>query len=383
MGFLIKYFKILLLVIIAVGCSKPIVLKDAKINQTGYFSFLKNSENYSFIDKKISDSLKIEWRNETHGSYLGTSVIAYDDYLFVPDLSGRLYCFDDSTGKELGVEKYKGEIAIAPIIYDTQIIYAVNEYREVFATIYFLDFIDGEIVNEIKVKGNLTNEFLLLDDGFLILTEQGNLIKLDFDGEKIWNYYSEEYVVGDPFYYKGSIYFATTRGNIFCVGSDAGDEKFVVELSDRFESTPIIIEGKLYIGDVWGNFYKYNISRNEIDWIYESGEKIRMQATFMNGKIYFGNLAGNMFLINAITGDAIWTIETDGVIDATPLVFTNKIIQPDLRKRLFVIDIEKGEITKTKFYDGRARLSPVFYRNKIYVGTDRGELFVYKVEKIR
>lgn len=359
------------------GCSKSIYLKDAKINQAGIFEFNKNVYQNNVIEKSISDSLELKWTAETYGSFSGSSVITYDKYIFAADLGGRIFVFDDSTGKELGLEKYKGEIFTTPIIHNNSLIFIVNDYKEKYSTIYMFDFLKGESKREVKINGNCTNELLKLENGFVTLTEQGTLYHYDWEFNLVWSFEAKSFSYSDPFLYEDKIFFTTVDGNVFCINLK-GKELFTRNLSDRFESSIKANNRLLFVGDHNGLFICYDYLQDEIIWEYQTTWAIKLAPILTGNTVILSNLSGEIISLNQISGELIWQLKIDGIFNSTPLVFKNIFVQPDLFKKILFIDIENGKIIKQLNYESRVVMSPTYYNGKIYIGIDRGKILAYK-----
>lgn len=365
-----------------VSCTKPIILKDAKENRQGIFAFNKNNGNDYYIDIEISDSLELNWITGTHGSFSNSSVIFYDDYLFASDLAGRIYCFLDSTGKEIGAEKYKGEVAVSPLIYGNNILFGVNFYEENYATIFFYDFIKGNYKNKVDIKGSIVNEFIKTDNHFAVLTQNGELIKYDYEGEKIWEYSSGQVTLCTPFFGDDKVYFGTVTGELICIDYNSGSELLRIKVSDRIESTPVKFGNKIIIGDAQGRIICYDETLNKIAWEYDTNAKIKAQPLVINNNILIGNLSGSFYSLKLEDGTENWKLSLGGIFNITPLAFRNLLVQPDMNKKVYIIDHRTGEIVNELDFDNRVRMSPVFYRNKIYFGVDRGDIYSFRIKRL-
>jgi outer membrane protein assembly factor BamB len=355
------------------------VLKDARENQPGLFSYNKNLDSEYFVDMEISDSLKLVWSNDAHGSFLYSSVVFYDDYLFVSDLSGRVYCFVDSTGKEIGAEKYKGEVAVSPLIHGSSILFGVNFFEENYAAIFFYDFIRGDYKNQINIRGSLVNEFIRSENNFAVLTGSGDLIKYDYQGEKVWEYNSGEGTICTPYLGDDRVYFGTENGELICVDYNSGKKVWRTKITDRIESTPVKALGKIIVGDSGGRIICYDESSMSVLWEFETGAEIKSQPLVIDDNVLAGNLSGSLYSINLDSGEENWNLKLGGVFNSTPLAFRNLLVQPDLNKKVYLIDHRSGKVVNELKFDARVRLSPAFYRNKIYFGVDRGDIYCYRV----
>ncbi|TSA27541.1 MAG: hypothetical protein D4R68_05430, partial [Ignavibacteriales bacterium] len=128
----IKYISLIILLAL-LSCTQPIAFKNMIVGGPGYFMFGKNPERKFYNDISIDDSLKLKWSAETSGSQTNTSVVIYDNILFVGDLSGKFYAFDRTTGKMFGYEKYTGSISTTPIVNNLRVFILLNQFNEKYS----------------------------------------------------------------------------------------------------------------------------------------------------------------------------------------------------------------------------------------------------------
>ena len=364
------------------ACSKKLVLKDAVLNQDGYFTYGEVKERNFYNDFTISDNLEIEWINDAHGSFSSASIVVYDNFIFVGDLAGRLYSFDFEGGKELGLVKNSGEIFTTPLIHKNNLIFTFNDIDDPISTLYFYNFIEGDIEKEIKILGDCKNEMILLDDGFINLTEFGYLQKFDFEGEELWNYNTGEMTICSPALLNNNIVYGTVKGNIVAVDQSNGEVIYNKKISDRFESDVSVKNDHFFIGDIDGKFYSIRGDSGIVAWQYETGAKIKSMAVFNNNDLFIGNLSGKITSLTIEEGNFNWEYDTRGVINVPSLLFKNLLLVPDQFKKVHLLDPQNGTIKNILHFDERIRLTPIYYNGLIFIGTDRGELYAYKTIRI-
>ncbi|MGE5679959.1 MAG: PQQ-binding-like beta-propeller repeat protein [Bacillota bacterium] len=370
---------ILTLMYFCAGCSSKILIDDAKYESTSYPMFGNSSERNFYIPKIIGDSLKLRWTSEVHGSFNNTSVTVFQDYIFVPDLSGRVYAFNIESGKELGQVKYKGAIRSAPVVNHLKIIIPVLEAREPKTVLYNYDFQQGKEISEIAVDGNIKTDMVRVGDEVLFVTEQGKAYRFHSNTSKIWEFNSKVYIHSIPVLSSGAFVFGNDKGEVISINAQDGSLNYRKKIGSTFECGFTGSGNNLFCADNMGTVYSLDKNSGEIIWKYETGYKITLTPVFDKDYIYVGNLRGDIYKLEKSTGKFVWKIQTDGVIDTTPLLFEDYLLQPDLNKKLYFVDIKSGTIKKTIDFENRAKLSPVYYKDKIILGIDNGEVKVYDI----
>jgi len=123
MGLLKHKILLIIIPIMLFGCARSIIKYSTKLDENPYQMFGKNPSREFYVPQSISDSLILKWENDSYGSFQNSSVSVYGDLVFVNDLSGRVFCFQFDTGKEIGYVKYGGgSVFSTPILYKSYIV---------------------------------------------------------------------------------------------------------------------------------------------------------------------------------------------------------------------------------------------------------------------
>ncbi len=367
-----------LIFILSISCSQPISFRNMVSGQTGHFMYGKVQERKFFENTSIQDSLKLIWSAETIGSQSNTSIVIYGDMLFVSALSGRIYVFERSIGKPLGFEKYSGSIPVAPILNEMRLFFIVNDSNEKLSTLKLFDLVGGKILSESRVFGSVQNEMLRVEDGIVLLSDSGELIKYNFVGLRQWSLSTKISARSSPASNGELTLFGNVLGEIIAVNSNNGEMKYRANISSGIESEFSIDEPNAYFGDNKGKIFSVNVSDGKLNWQFDTKNKIVAAPVHNESQIIIGNLAGDLYCLNKEDGKLIWKTSTGGVINTTPLMFKNYLVQPDMNKKVYFINTKTGKIEKTYEFERRVKLSPVFYNGILYLGADRGIINAYQ-----
>lgn len=349
------------------------------LGQPGYFMYGKVPERKFFENVTINDSLQLIWSAETVGSQGNTSVVIYNDLLFVGDLSGRVYVFDRATGKLLGYEKYSGSIPIAPVINNLRMFFVVNDFNEKYSTLNNFDFLGGKILSASKIFGSVQNEMLKLNDGIVVLSDQGELIKFNLAGLRRWSAATKLTTKSSPASNGELILFGNDKGELIAISAMNGKIIYRTKLSAGIEGNVCIDNAAAYIGANDGKLFSVKISDGKVNWYFDTNDKIVTAPVYNKNQIFVGNLAGKIFCLNKADGKLIWKTQTHGVLNATPWLFKNYLVQPDLNRKVYFINTQTGKIERRYEFERRVKLSPVFYDGILYLGVDRGIINAYKI----
>lgn len=382
MGFLRKIFLHIISIALLYSCSQPIILKNMSAEDDGYFIFGKSNVRNNFENISITEYLQPLWVSETSGSQANNSVLIYGKYLFAADLSGRIYVFDRNEGKQLGYEKFPGAISANPVIYKLKLFFVVNEREEKYSTFIHFDFVNGKILSEDLITGSVSNELLLLDDGIVVVTDSGEIIKYNLVGTRLWSTKTKTTTQSSPVSDGKVIVFGNQLGEIVIVDCNDGTIKYKEKIADPIESGISMESDTIYFGDRTGKIYSFDIDKKKINWEYNTGSNIKSMPVFDANNVIVGNLAGKVFSIDKSSGEKNWMINTQGVINTTPLLTNSYLYQPDLNKKVHVINKSLGEIVKTYDFERRLKLMPIYYDGIIYLGSDKGEIHAFQTFKM-
>lgn len=378
MGFLKTIFYTLLLIsFILSGCIGSSIKIDFLKDNNPYPVFGKTNQRTFYFPLLVTDSIKLKYDYSVSGSFANSSVVFHNQYLFVNDLSGRVYCYNTSTGKKIGHISYKGSIFTTPLIYRSWVIFANVHFDEDLTSIFIYDFSRAELYREILIKGKVKTEMLLLSNGIIFNTEKGVIYRYDFLGEKLWQIDTKSSMRCSPAMIENTIAAGNDEGEIIFINAETGKIIFRKNFDSMFDSGIMISRNNIFVGDHNGNLFCLNSDGSQ-KWSFQSNNRITMTPAADDSAIYFGNLKGELFKLNLSDGNLIWTSNVDGILNITPAVTDNFLIVPDQNKQIYFVNKFTGQISKSHSLDGRSKLSPVIKDSTLYIGYDNGNLDAYE-----
>jgi outer membrane protein assembly factor BamB len=377
---LLRYKIILLIIpILFSGCARSVIKYAAKLDENPYQMFGKNPSREFYIPTTISDSLILKWENEMYGSFLNSSVSVYSDLVFINDLSGRIFCYQFDTGKEIGKVKYSsGSVYSTPIPYRNKIVFPVAIENENITELVYYDYNEGKELNNIELPGRVLTQMIADSNDIYFTTEIGSAYKLTSRGKKVWETHTRIPTRSSPALKDSLLIFGNDKGEILALDSETGDSVYAKKIGGAFFSGLTISDSLIYVGNNNGNLYALNVSNGEIIWQFDSGARILMNPAVDDKNVYVGNLEGMFYSINKTDGKQNWKINFTGLLDATPLITENIIILPDIIFAIHLIDKNDGRVIKSISLEGRAKLTPVIHNNTLFIGFDDGVIRAYE-----
>jgi len=377
---LLKY-KIFLLIIpiLFSGCARSVIKYSVKLDENPYQMFGKSPSREFYIPTTISDSLVLKWENEMHGSFLNSSVSIYSDLVFINDLSGRIFCYQFDTGKDIGKVKYSsGSVYSTPIPYKNKLVFPVAIEKENLTELVYYDYNAGKELHNIELPGRVLTQMISDSNDIYFTTEIGSAYKFTSRGKKVWETHTRVSTRSSPALKNNLLIFGNDKGGIIALDSETGDSVYVKKIGGYFFSGVTISDDDIFVGNNNGNLYALNVSNGEIIWQFDTGARILMNPAVDDKNVYIGNLEGTFYSINKTDGKQNWKIKFAGLLDATPLITENIIILPDIIFALHLINKDDGRVIKSISLDGRAKLTPVIHNKTLFIGFDDGVIRAYE-----
>jgi outer membrane protein assembly factor BamB len=378
MGLLIKKILPVLILLIFSGCAVTKIKLSVKADNNAYTSFGNDPGRNFYSAVQISDSVRLLWSESVNGNFSHSSAAVYDEYLFVSDLSGRVYAFNALTGKKAGMLKSSGAVYTTPILGRFTVCFTtalINDNKSVL-TIY--DFDAGQVKSEKTFEGKSITNLVFDDQKIFIVTENGIAYCFDLNGSLLWerstgiNTHSTPAIIGNK------ICFGNDKGEIILLDKNSGAQLYSKKYGSVFWSGITVKDNFIFTADETGKLFMIDSQDGSVKWIYKTNSRVNMNPVCDNENVYVGNLKGDFYSIRIFDGTLNWKTETRGSLSATPLVTDNIIIQPDLNKKILFIDRNNGIIRKELFLEGRAKLSPIIFDDKLFIGYDNGVLEAYE-----
>lgn len=379
MGFLKNKILLFALLLSLAGCARSIIKYTAKTDEAPYTMFGKIPSREFYVPEFLSDSLILKWESEMYGSFPNSSVSIYEDMVFINDLSGRIFCYNIETGKQIGKLKYSsGAVYSTPIPFRNIVVFPVAQEKDNYTELVYYNFQSGEETELIEIPGRVLTNLLVAEDDIIFTTEIGSAYRYSILGKQKWETNTWVPTRSDPALFDNLLLFGNDFGEIIALDVSTGDSVYVREIGGSFFCGLTISDSIIYCGNENGNLYAINLQDGEIIWQLHTGARISMTPAADSENIYVGNLAGCFYSVSKNSGEVNWKTCLSGIFNSTPLVSENIIVLPDVLFSIHLLNKANGERLKTINLEGRAKLSPVYFRDLLFIGFDDGILRAYE-----
>jgi len=167
---------LMLLSVLASGCASSIQLG----NRIGTDVFYDSSKTTVSIGNALEKNSVI-WEESMYGQFSENNFQTAGRYVFVGDVTGRVYCFDLETGDEVGSLSRRSESLSGGVMVSADILQFVSIKREnVQSSIVTYDLEKGKYISEQEIEDVLSGRLTKYNNGsFYLASKPGRTYKLN------------------------------------------------------------------------------------------------------------------------------------------------------------------------------------------------------------
>jgi outer membrane protein assembly factor BamB len=190
-----------------------------------------------------------------------------------------------------------------------------------------------------------------------------------------WKFHTGGEVISSPAVANGTIYVASTDGNLYAVDLESGSQKWKLELGVRATASPAVDHGTVYLGTYSGRFYGVDAATGKLKWKFQTQGERRFAGKHLhgsepagetmpdpfdfylsspavwNGAVYFGSGDGNIYALDAVTGTLKWHFHTGDVVHASPAISDGTLFIGSWDSYFYALDAATGK-QKWRFKTG-------------------------------
>ncbi len=190
-----------------------------------------------------------------------------------------------------------------------------------------------------------------------------------------WKFRTGGQVISSPAVADGTIYVASTDGNLYAVDLESGSQKWKLELGVRSTASPAVDHGTVYMGTYSGRFYAVDAATGKLKWKFQTQGERRFAGKHLhgsepagetmpdpfdfylsspavwNGAVYFGSGDGNVYALDAPTGALRWRFHTGDVVHASPAISDGTLFIGSWDSYFYALDVATGK-EKWRFKTG-------------------------------
>lgn len=324
----------------------------------------------------LPDKLEIVWRFEVpKGAFESTAAIV-GDYVYIPDLDGKVYCLSLKNGEKKWEFKSTSGFNASPAVRDGKVYIGDTE-----GNFYCLDAATGEKKWRFEAKAEINSSANFHGDHVLVGAQNATLYCLKIaDGAEVW-----KYTIGDQI--RCSITVVGDRA--FVAGCDAklhivdlnkGEAAGAVEIEAQTGCTPAALGERIYFGTQAGTLLCVNWKTAKIDWTFadeERSQPFEGSAAVLPDMVVVGGRNKRVQAFDPTSGEVKWTYPTRQAIESSPVICGERIFVGSDDGRLTALDRKSGEKVWEYEAGGSFKSSPAIAQQKLIIANRDGVVYCF------
>ncbi|MDF7666680.1 outer membrane protein assembly factor BamB [Orbaceae bacterium ESL0727] len=355
---------------------------------------------------KVDNQFPIQkiWSNSTSGNvaiYSLLGPINYDNAVYAASRSGQVKAIDLSTGGTLwnvdlsNSSLFRSQTGLfsGGVSVDDKYVYVASER----AVAYAIDRMNGKLVWEKPVKGEVLARPVPTEDKVIIHTANGYLQGLNRDtGEALWDTALEVPALSlrgnsTPVVAHGAAILGDDNGHVNAFFVKDGQPIWQQRISQPSGSTEIaklndvdmtpVIEGNVaYVIGYNGNIAALDLSNGQIVWRKELGSTHSFAVS--NDKLFVVDQDDNVLSVAKKGGAILWKNADFLHRQLTdPVIYQNYIVFGDFEGYLYWLNSENGTVVaKTQVSSSGLISKPLVVGNRLIVQAKNGDIYAFTKE---
>lgn len=200
------------------------------------------------------------------------------------------------------------------------------------------------------------------DTGIYAGTDAGWFFKVDFEGRKIWSFFtgdSDRGIHSTAAVDQDFVYFGSYNGFLYCLRKDTGDLVYAKKMGDSIGASVMIADGFLYLGIEThgpnetddGFAAKVRARDGEVVWLSEwlgANTHSTPALDAASGTVILGANSDRLLGLDAATGAVKWTLSVGGDIKGTPAIVDGVAYIGSWDRHFYAVKAASGEVVFKK-----------------------------------
>jgi outer membrane protein assembly factor BamB len=207
---------------------------------------------------------------------------------------------------------------------------------------------------------------LVTDNLILAPSADKNLYALNFSGEEVWRFATNEPVWGQPATDGENVYVTSLDHHLYALALETGAKVWEIDLGGALVGSPLVAEGIVYAGSFDKTLNAIDAATGEVLWFFPTNDWVWAGPVLDNGTLYFSSIDGTLYAVEAQNGEEVWRFAADGGIFSAPLIANGKIYLATEKGNIYALSPE-NELLWSENVVGKIYTSPVSVNNLILI----------------
>lgn len=214
------------------------------------------------------------------------------------------------------------------------------------------------------------------DRAYAVNTQNGNLV---------WRYPREQGMGGNvrvsPVYHNGSVFFASSDNNLYCIDAKTGNFKWMYQTRGPIRCAPVVDDGIIYFGSGDDSVYAVFAESGELAWNrpFKARDDIIGAVALGAGMLIAVSIDGHVYGINASTGRLRWVFKIPSSALSTSPVISESVVTVGAGNMLYGLSVRSGQLRWAITLPADIAASPAIEGTDIYIPCRNRKLYAYTV----
>lgn len=233
------------------------------------------------------------------------------------------------------------------------------------------------------------------DSGIYVGTDSSFIHKFDFEGKKIWSYFTNKSargIHGTASLDEKSVFIGSYNGYFYRLDKNTGEPLWITKMLSATGCSPFFHEKSLFIcSENRNNGYlaKLNRETGEVEWKTPYlGEQIHSSPTLdlRENQVYLGTNRGDFYAFDLKSAALNWKYSADHPIKGTSVMYKDDVCFTSWNTHFICVDRKTGAERIKYPIEGRSQSSPALLEEEglmfFFGGTNKdGILFAFDLKK--
>lgn len=317
--------------------------------KTSWPSFRHDLKQTGVATSSLPDKLEKLWEVALGDQVVATSAIV-GDFVYVPCLSGELFCLERATGKTVWSYKTVDKVepnSFPPGFKSSPTVTADAVYLgDEEGVFHAIDRKTGKRLWKFETGGEIYSSAAVVDGQIIFGSYDNYLYCLNADGTRAWRYATQGYVHCAPAVVDGVTFIAGCDEHLRTIDIKTGEQRHELKLDTYLIASPAIMGDFLYVGTYASEVVAVNWRAQEVAWRYstKSGDfPFHSSAAVTEKAVVLGSRDKQVHAVDRVTGKGLWTFPTRGKIDSSPVIVENRVFVGSNDGNLYELDLTTGK----------------------------------------
>lgn len=338
----------------------------------------------------LPEKLELLWEIELGDQVLATCAIV-GDRVYVPCLSGELFCLDRQTGKQLWVHKSVSKVeanTFAPGFKSSPTVADGTVYLgDEDGVFHAVDADTGKLKWKYETGGEIFSCAAVINGRVLFGSYDNCLYCLkQSDGSLAWKFETQGYVHCSPAVVAGRTFIAGCDEHLRIINIETGEQIGDLPLATYLIASPAVFQDTLYVGTYGSEVVAVNWKEVKEVWRKRTSDAeapIHSSAAVTDQLVVVGGRDKLVTAFTRTTGKKAWSFTTRGKVDSSPVVVGNRVFVGSHDGNLYELNLADGK-ERWKYNVGKPiSAGPAVGQGMLIIGSESrdGKLYCFGEKK--